>query len=140
MRIGRAMVSVLAVMVGGYLLVLGLMFGFQRQLLYLPSRETPDLAASVLAGQVEPVRFETADGLKILSWFRPPPTPDAPVIALHPRTRYGIVFDGVQNTRRSIPSMVLPGGKFWRKMRLAEDYEPQRRCCEDGGYLHEAAS
>ena len=82
MRIGRAMASVLAVMVGGYLLVLGLMFGFQRQLLYLPSREIPDLAASVLADQAEPVRFETADGLKILSWFRPPPTPDAPVIAL----------------------------------------------------------
>ncbi|WP_119458445.1 alpha/beta hydrolase [Rhodospirillaceae bacterium SYSU D60014] len=74
--------SILAVAAGAYMLVLGLMFGFQRQLLYLPSREAPDLAESGVDRLMEPVRVTTADGLEILLWYCPPSTPNAPVLAL----------------------------------------------------------
>ena len=76
------MASILAVAAGAYMLVLGLLFGFQRQLLYLPSREAPDLTESGAARLMEPVRLTTADGLEILSWYRPPSAPGAPVLAL----------------------------------------------------------
>lgn len=76
------MANLLAVIVGVYLLVLCLLAVFQRQLLYLPSGNAPDLTASDVVGVMEPVRVETVDGLTLLSWFRPPPTPDAPVVAL----------------------------------------------------------
>ena len=49
----------------------GLMWAFQRRLIYLPSPGPVPPAASVLPG-AEDVSFETADGLRLQGWFVPP--------------------------------------------------------------------
>jgi uncharacterized protein len=53
-----------------YLAVLAYLYVFQRQLLYLPDRSHPQLG--VLAQlDVREVHLATADGLSLLSWYRP---------------------------------------------------------------------
>jgi uncharacterized protein len=63
-----------------YLSVLGLLFVFQRNLLYVPSAERPNLAEAGLASVMRAVQIKTPDGLELLAWYRPPPTPDAPLL------------------------------------------------------------
>ena len=61
-----------------YILVVGALYLGQRALLYLPDRERP--APGALAGLgVREVTLTTADGLSLLSWYRPP-ADDAPVL------------------------------------------------------------
>ncbi|MEX1206446.1 MAG: alpha/beta hydrolase [Dongiaceae bacterium] len=61
--------GIVATVAGGYLLAMGLLFVFQRQLLYYPSGERPSLETAGLAGRMTPVRLTTADGLELLAWY-----------------------------------------------------------------------
>ncbi|HET8789431.1 MAG TPA: alpha/beta hydrolase, partial [Actinomycetes bacterium] len=65
MRVGMVLVVVAAVVAA----TVGLLWVFQRRLIYLPSGSVPP-AASVLSG-AEDVSFETADGLRLGGWFVP---------------------------------------------------------------------
>jgi fermentation-respiration switch protein FrsA (DUF1100 family) len=65
MRVGVVLLVVVAVVAA----TVGLLWAFQRRLIYLPSGEVP-AAASVLPG-AEEVAFDTADGLRLGGWFVP---------------------------------------------------------------------
>jgi uncharacterized protein len=67
MRVGIILLVVAAVLAAP----IGLLWAFQRRLLYLPAPRTVPPAASVLPG-AEEVAFETADGLRLGGWFVPP--------------------------------------------------------------------
>lgn len=54
-----------------YLALVGLLWVFQRSLIYLPGMAGPPPAAAGLADMRE-VHVETADGLRLLAWHRPP--------------------------------------------------------------------
>ncbi len=54
-----------------YLLVLGYLYVFQRQLLYFPDRSRPQLGLLAQLG-VREVSLTTSDGLALLSWYLPP--------------------------------------------------------------------
>jgi uncharacterized protein len=64
MRVGIILLVVVAVLAAP----IGLLWAFQRRLLYLPAPRTVPPAASVLPG-AEEVAFETADGLRLGGWF-----------------------------------------------------------------------
>jgi uncharacterized protein len=66
MRAGVILLIVAAVLAAS----LGLLWAFQRRLIYLPSSGPVPPAASVLPG-AEDVSFETADGLRLQGWFVP---------------------------------------------------------------------
>jgi uncharacterized protein len=66
MRVGIILLVVAAVLVAP----IGLLWAFQRRLLYLPTPRTVPPAASVLPG-AEEVTFQTADGLRLGGWFVP---------------------------------------------------------------------
>jgi uncharacterized protein len=61
-----------------YVLIVGGLFLGQRSLLYVPDRQHPPLGALAELG-VREVTLTTADGLSLLSWYRPPPD-GAPVL------------------------------------------------------------
>ena len=61
-----------------YAALVGGLYLFQRQLLYLPDRTRPELAGLTELG-VREVTLSTDDGLSLLSWYLPPP-PGRPVI------------------------------------------------------------
>ncbi len=60
--------SLVAVAVLG--LVVALLYGFQRRLIYLPSTGSVPAAADVLSGAEDAV-LETSDGLRLGAWFWP---------------------------------------------------------------------
>jgi uncharacterized protein len=64
-------VMVLLVVVALLLAPIGLLWAFQRRLVYFPSPGPVPPAASVLPGAAE-VSFATADGLRLAGWFVPP--------------------------------------------------------------------
>jgi uncharacterized protein len=66
MRVGIIVLVVVAVLAA----TLGLLWLFQRRLLYFPSPGPVPPAASVLPG-AEDVAFETTDGLRLAGWFVP---------------------------------------------------------------------
>ena len=66
MRAGVILLVVAAVLAAS----LGLLWAFQRRLIYLPSPGPVPPAASLLPG-AEDVSFETADGLRLQGWFVP---------------------------------------------------------------------
>ena len=68
MRVGITLLVVVAVLAAA----LGLLWLFQRRLLYFPSPGPVPPAASVLP-EAEDVTFETADGLRLAGWFVPAP-------------------------------------------------------------------
>jgi uncharacterized protein len=70
MRVGIILLVVAAVLAAP----VGLLWAFQRRLLYLPAPRTVPPAASVLPG-AEEVALETADGLRLGGWFVPADTP-----------------------------------------------------------------
>jgi fermentation-respiration switch protein FrsA (DUF1100 family) len=70
MRAGTILLVVAAVLAAS----VGLLWAFQRHLIYLPSPGPVPPAASVLPG-AEDVSFETADGLRLQGWFVPPVGP-----------------------------------------------------------------
>ena len=65
MRVGVVVLVVVAVLAA----TVGLLWVFQRRLLYFPTQTVPP-AASVLPG-AEEVTFDTADGLRLRGWFVP---------------------------------------------------------------------
>jgi uncharacterized protein len=67
MRVGIILLVVAAVLAAP----IGLLWAFQRRLLYLPAPRTVPPAASVLPG-AEEVTFQTADGLRLGGWFLAP--------------------------------------------------------------------
>jgi uncharacterized protein len=66
MRVGIILLVVVAVLAAP----IGLLWAFQRRLLYLPAPRTVPPAASVLPG-AEEVTFTTSDGLRLGGWFVP---------------------------------------------------------------------
>ena len=68
MRVGITLLVVVAVLAAA----LGLLWLFQRRLLYFPTSGPVPPSASVLPG-AEDVTFETADGLRLAGWFVPAP-------------------------------------------------------------------
>jgi fermentation-respiration switch protein FrsA (DUF1100 family) len=62
----------------GYAALVGGLYLFQRQLLYLPDRTRPELAGLAKLG-VREVTLSTEDGLSLLSWYLPS-QPGRPVI------------------------------------------------------------
>jgi uncharacterized protein len=77
MRVGIILLVVAAVLVAP----IGLLWAFQRRLLYLPAPRTVPPAASVLPG-AEEVTFETAGGLWLGGWFVPAEGREAPRAAV----------------------------------------------------------
>jgi uncharacterized protein len=71
MRVGITLLVVVAVLAA----LLGLLWLFQRRLLYFPTPGPVPPAASVLPG-AEDVTFETTDGLRLAGWFVPAPPGD----------------------------------------------------------------
>jgi fermentation-respiration switch protein FrsA (DUF1100 family) len=67
MKAGAILLVVVAVLAAS----VGLLWAFQRHLIYLPSPGPVPPAASVLPG-AEDVSFQTADGLRLRGWFVPP--------------------------------------------------------------------
>ena len=65
----RRVVRVVVVVALALLLAVGVMWVFQRRLIYLPSQIVPDVA-SVLPG-AEEVTFSTEDGLTLAAWLVP---------------------------------------------------------------------
>jgi uncharacterized protein len=74
MRAGIILLVVAAVLAAS----VGLLWAFQRRLIYLPSPGPIPPAASFLPG-AEDVSFETADGLRLQGWFVPPTPVAIPV-------------------------------------------------------------
>ncbi len=65
--------------IGAYGLIVGGAFAGQRRLLYFPSAERPDPAASGVAEMAE-VSLATEDGHALLAWHRPPADPALPTL------------------------------------------------------------
>ncbi len=76
------MLTILGVLVGGYLLLLGGLYVFQRRLLYFPDASPPDLVDSGLADTAE-ITLTTADGVRLLSWYSSPRPGMPTVLYLH---------------------------------------------------------
>ncbi|WP_448616756.1 alpha/beta hydrolase [Modestobacter sp. URMC 112] len=69
-----------AAVVGTVVVVLtGLLWAFQRHLVYLPDAGPGKPAAAVLPGARDVV-LHTADGLSLAGWYLPGPAPDAPAV------------------------------------------------------------
>ncbi len=64
-----------------YGIVLGGMFAFQRSLLYLPPNDRPEASTARDIG-MEAVTVTTEDGLDLMHWYRPPASPDGPVVVI----------------------------------------------------------
>jgi uncharacterized protein len=73
MRVGIILLVVAALL----LAPIGLLWAFQRRLIYLPAPRAVPPAASVLPG-AEEVTFTTADGLRLGGWFVPAGAVDTP--------------------------------------------------------------
>jgi uncharacterized protein len=78
-RVARVLTTLFAVPVIAYLAVLAYLYFNQRQLLYFPDRSRPQPGELRQIG-VREVQLTTADGLDLLSWYRPPQE-GRPVIA-----------------------------------------------------------
>jgi fermentation-respiration switch protein FrsA (DUF1100 family) len=78
---GRRVITWIATAAGLYLLFAAFLFAMQRQMLYLPSGERPDPAASGVPG-LAAVTLDTADGLQLTHWYRPAMAPDGPLVAV----------------------------------------------------------
>ena len=68
-----------AVVVLALILVTGLLWVFQRRLIYFPDAGPSSPASAVLPGARE-VTLRTADGLRLGAWFLPGEAPDAPAV------------------------------------------------------------
>lgn len=79
-RQGRMAIIFIVTIVGAYLVLVGTLYIFQRNLLYLPSHHAGHPAARGVPEMTE-VMLRTADGLDLLSWYRP-------AVAGHPTLVY----------------------------------------------------
>jgi hypothetical protein len=78
-RRARVLYPLLGFAAVGYAALVGGLYLFQRQLLYLPDRTRPELLGLDKLG-VREIMLLTEDGLSLLSWYLPPRT-GQPVIA-----------------------------------------------------------
>jgi hypothetical protein len=62
-----------------YILVVTVLFLFQRRILFLPDNTTPDLTRAGIPG-VRLMNVTTSDGLSLLAWYMPPMRDDAHVV------------------------------------------------------------
>jgi fermentation-respiration switch protein FrsA (DUF1100 family) len=92
------MLTALALALAGYLVLGGVMFAFQRRLLYLPDRARPEPARHD-AADMTVVDYVTADGLRLCGWYRPPADARAAVI-VHFHGNAGHVGDRAPLLRR----------------------------------------
>jgi len=72
--------SFLIAAVVGYVALVGLLFVFQRSLVFMPPREPPGTPAMAGVAEMRAIEVETKDGLRLLSWFAPPAVVGKPVI------------------------------------------------------------
>lgn len=63
-----------------YLIILGLVFYYQRALLYFPQPAVTPEQAATLAPGAELIEVTTKDQIKLKAYFIPPKTKDAPII------------------------------------------------------------
>ncbi len=77
---GGRLITLLIVILSAYGAVAGLVFAFQRSLMYLPDRSVPR-TADWDAADMTPVSLSTADGLELLAWYKPAARPQGPVVA-----------------------------------------------------------
>ena len=63
-------VGIVGLVVAGYVALVGGMYTFQRNLLYIPSQSVPSPAESGVP-EMTVVELETADGLRLMSWSQP---------------------------------------------------------------------
>jgi len=64
------MINVIAVVVGVYTALVGALYLIQRELIYHPGHEMRSPAASGVP-EMRPVELTAADGIKLVSWYRP---------------------------------------------------------------------
>jgi len=64
---------------GTYTAFVGMLYAFQRQAMYFPDTQKPDVAASYARGFQE-VSVETDDSLSLTAWYTPPSDIEKPVI------------------------------------------------------------
>jgi fermentation-respiration switch protein FrsA (DUF1100 family) len=118
MRAGVILLVVAAVLAAS----LGLLWAFQRRLIYLPSPGPVPPAASVLPG-AEDVSFETADGLRLQGWFVPgavdSPAPARPRSVTLPEGAPPQVGEGEAHLNPGPAVLVCNGNGGDRSMRAA---------------------
>jgi uncharacterized protein len=73
------LVKTLAWLAVGYVLLLAVLYFGQRRFMYLPDRTRVAPAATGLKG-VSEVMLVAHDGVQLVTWWSPPPHPQAPVI------------------------------------------------------------
>jgi fermentation-respiration switch protein FrsA (DUF1100 family) len=74
--------TIVALVVGAYLVLVAAMYVFQRNLLYIPDNRPPDPAASGVP-EMREVRLKTADGLELISWHRAAASKRPTIIYFH---------------------------------------------------------
>ena len=75
----RGVLRTALVLVVGLAVLVGLLWAFQRRLVYLPDDGPLPAAADALPGARD-VQLTTTDGLTLGAWFVPGPTADAPTV------------------------------------------------------------
>ena len=75
----RRLLRTALVLVVVFAVLVGLLWAFQRRLVYLPDTAPVPAAADVLPGARD-VELTTTDGLGLGAWFVPAPTPDAATV------------------------------------------------------------
>ena len=99
---------VLAVAVAAYGTLVGVLYVFQRNLLYFPMRDRPGLGALAELG-VREVEIETADGLSLLAWYSPPRANRQTVVYFHGNGGHiGYRADRVQGFVRDGYGLLMP--------------------------------
>lgn len=76
------MLTLLAVVAAVYLGLLALVFVIQRQFIYVPDARRADLATVGAVELMEAVELTAADGMRTVSWFRPPAGAAQPMLVL----------------------------------------------------------
>ena len=71
-----------SLVVAGYVALVGGMYVFQRNMLYVPNNTPPSPVASGVP-EMEVVTLQTADGLELLSWYRRPDSNRPTIVYLH---------------------------------------------------------
>lgn len=75
----KSVAALLGVAIAAYLMMFAILYIYQRDIQYHPHSGAPDPASSTVPEMVA-VRIETADGLRPLAWWAPPPYRGGPVI------------------------------------------------------------
>lgn len=65
-----------------YFVLLVVMYAFQREILYLPSKSYTSPAGMGLSG-VDEIKFKTADNLELISWYSKPETGKKTIVFFH---------------------------------------------------------